>query len=270
MDKNCSDQSENNWCLIESYFKKKHLDRLVKHQIDSYNEFIEHQMMNTIEMFNPVCIHSDHDYDRELDFYSLEIFIEFKNINMYRAQIHENNGATKLMFPNDARLRNFTYASNVTVDLDIKYVVKSTEDPSIQEVIHKTLPKIHIGKLPIMLKSNICVLNQYKHDTSNCGECKEDPGGYFIINGSEKTCLGQEKAADNKIFCFKVLICVILLATSTCSMPPIIPPVFLRYSNSHSTIGFINEYYSIKIFIIPHCLSILILTCVAAIMIFRF
>jgi len=41
------------------------------------------------------------------------------------------------------------------------------------------LPKIHIGKLPIMLRSNICVLSQYKHLTSEViGECKMDPGGY--------------------------------------------------------------------------------------------
>jgi DNA-directed RNA polymerase II subunit RPB2 len=195
-------ETEKMWSIIESYFSKKHLQQLVKHQVESYNDFIEIQMEKTIEMFNPVVIHSDHDYISELNFYTLEIFITFKNVNMYRAQIHENNGATKLMFPNDARLRSFTYASNVTVDLEIKYVVKNKDDPSIVEVFHKTLPKVHIGKMPIMLKSNICILNQYKHDINRCGECKEDPGGYFIINGSEKTCLGQEKAADNKIFCF--------------------------------------------------------------------
>ena len=37
-----------------------------------------------------------------------------------------------------------------------------------------------------MLKSNICVLNQYNYvDSRNTGECKYDAGGYFIINGSE-------------------------------------------------------------------------------------
>tara|TARA_A100001015_G_scaffold319919_1_gene444502 strand:- start:1109 stop:1792 length:684 start_codon:yes stop_codon:yes gene_type:complete len=56
-----------------------------------------------------------------------------------------------------------------------------------------------------MLRSNICVLNQYNHLNNNqTGECKMDPGGYFIINGSEKTCLGQERAAENQIYCFNV------------------------------------------------------------------
>jgi DNA-directed RNA polymerase II subunit RPB2 len=59
--------------------------------------------------------------------------------------------------------------------------------------------------LPIMLRSNICVLTQYNHiDNKISGECKMDPGGYFIINGSEKTCLGQERAAENQIYCFDV------------------------------------------------------------------
>ena len=54
-----------------------------------------------------------------------------------------------------------------------------------------------------MLKSVICVLEQYKHiPTEQTGECKLDAGGYFIINGSEKTVLGQERAAENKIQCF--------------------------------------------------------------------
>ena len=67
------------------------------------------------------------------------------------------------------------------------------------------LSKIQFGKIPIMLKSCICILNQYNFvSNEQIDECKMDPGGYFIINGSEKTCLGQEKAADNKIYTFKM------------------------------------------------------------------
>ena len=56
-----------------------------------------------------------------------------------------------------------------------------------------------------MLKSDICILNQYNHLDSNItGECNMDPGGYFIINGSEKTCIAQERAAENQIYCFNV------------------------------------------------------------------
>jgi len=196
---------ETPWNIIESYFKGQHLERLVRHQLESYNNFVGYQISKTIEMFNPVHIVSEQDYDPNNKKYSLETFITFENFHIYRPQIHENNGAIKLMFPQEARLRNFTYASSMTVDVNIKYIVRSGPELESTQIFYKTLPGIHIGKLPIMLKSNICVLNQYKHfENVQTGECKFDAGGYFIINGSEKTVLGQERAAENKVYCFNV------------------------------------------------------------------
>jgi DNA-directed RNA polymerase II subunit RPB2 len=191
--------------IIESYFKGRHLERLVRHQLESYNNFVGYQIMKTIEMFNPVHIASDQDFDPNVKKHSLELFITFENFNIYRPQIYENNGAIKLMFPQEARLRNFTYASAMTVDMNIKYIIRTGPTLENVQTLYKTLHKIHIGKLPIMLKSNICVLNQYKHvDHNQTGECRFDAGGYFIINGSEKTVLGQERAAENKVYCFNI------------------------------------------------------------------
>ena len=115
------------WKVIESYFQNKHLLQLVKHQIESYNDFIQNQIKKTVEMFNPINIRSPHDYIKEFRKYRLEIVIDFENLCVYRPEIHENNGATKLMFPNNARLRNFTYTSNFTLDLNIKYIIRSGE-----------------------------------------------------------------------------------------------------------------------------------------------
>ena len=72
-------------------------------------------------MFNPIKIHSENDYISETNSYNLELEIHLKNMKLHRPQIHENNGATKLMFPQEARLRNFTYAANSTVDIRIQY-----------------------------------------------------------------------------------------------------------------------------------------------------
>ena len=109
------------------------------------------------------------------------------------------------MFPQEARLRNFTYASAMTIDINIRYVVRNGENLGNTSTFYKILSKIHIGKLPIMLKSNICVLSQYKYvDNQHTGDCRHDAGGYFIINGSEKTVLGQERAAENRVYCFNV------------------------------------------------------------------
>lgn len=196
---------ETPWDIIESYFKGQHLERLVRHQLESYNNFVGCQIIKTIEMFNPVHIASEQDYDPNVKKYALEIYITFENFHIYRPQIHENNGAIKLMFPQEARLRNFTYAASMTIDINIKYIIRTGKQLENVQTIHKNIPKIHIGKLPIMLKSNICVLTQYKHFENNqTGECKFDAGGYFIINGSEKTVLGQERAAENKVYCFNV------------------------------------------------------------------
>ena len=193
------------WNIIETYFKGKHLDQLVRHQIESYNNFVEHQIIKTIQMFNPVRVVSDHDYDPESGKHSLEMFVSFENFHIYRPQIHENNGAIKLMFPQEARLRNFTYSASMSVDVVIKYIVSNGPNLNNSQTFYKTLPNVQIGKIPIMLKSNICVLRQYKYvEHSQTGECKFDAGGYFIINGSEKTVLGQERAAENKVYCYNI------------------------------------------------------------------
>ena len=197
------DYIEEPFTLLESYFADQHLARLVRHQIESYNHFINYQAGRTIQMFNPLRIHSD-KHLLESGQHLLDIEIAFDNFKMYPPQIHENNGATKTMLPQEAKLRNFTYASNMTVDVHIKYIIRDGEDQNLPRIIEKTLPKkINIGKMPIMLKSSICVLTQNPHiPPTHTGECPLDCGGYFIIKGSEKTVLGQERAAENRIYCF--------------------------------------------------------------------
>ena len=55
------------------------------------------------------------------------------------------------MFPQEARLRNFTYASNMTITMNIKYSIRTGKNLENIQTIYKVLPKIHIGKIPIML-----------------------------------------------------------------------------------------------------------------------
>ena len=196
---------EGPWPLIESYFRGKHLQQLVKHQVESYNDFVNYQVQKTISMFNPVNIRSENDLVKEVGKYRLEIFVTFEDFNIYRAQIHENNGATKIMTPDEARKRNFTYAGNMTITMNIKYIVRTGDSLEFEETFYKVLPNINIGKMPIMLKSSICILEQYKHISPNVnGECRLDSGGYFIVNGSEKVCLGQERAVENRVQCFNI------------------------------------------------------------------
>jgi len=197
------DYVEEPYTLIESYFEAQHLERLVRHQIESYNHFINYQIQRTIQMFNPVRIRSENDFVESEGMYMLEIVVSFDNFKLYPPQIHENNGATKLMLPQEAKLRNFTYSAGMTVDVHVQYIIRNTENMLQTRIVEKTLPKINIGKMPIMLKSSVCVLTQNKHiHSAFTGECPMDCGGYFIIKGSEKTVLGQERAAENRIYCF--------------------------------------------------------------------
>ena len=64
-----------------------------------------------------------------------------------------------------------------------------------------TLKQMYLGRFPIMVQSNFCVLNGLsKTSRFNMGECRNDVGGYFIIDGKEKTVVSQEKFADNALY----------------------------------------------------------------------
>lgn len=198
------DYNERVYDIIQTYFEGHHTERLVRHQIESYNDFVTVQIQKTIQMFNPIRIHSENDYIADKEQYYLEIDIQFDNLRFHPPTIHENNGATKKMMPQEAKLRNITYASNMTLDMNIQYLIRNTENMDEPKIIPKKMTNISIGKMPIMLKSVICALQNHAYPLSlqNADECQLDCGGYFILKGSEKTVLGQERTAENKIYCF--------------------------------------------------------------------
>ena len=69
------------------------------------------------------------------------------------------------------------------------------------QIRHVLLKKIYLGKIPIMVQSDFCVLNGLSRELRHSfGECRNDPGGYFIINGKEKTISVQEKFGDNMLY----------------------------------------------------------------------
>jgi DNA-directed RNA polymerase II subunit RPB2 len=97
------------------------------------------------------------------------------------------------MMPNEARLRNLTYSAPLYVDIT-KTVVKEGREPV--ETQHQ---KTFIGKIPIMLRSTYCLLNgMTDRDLTELNECPLDPGGYFIINGSEKVSVALSRIYTSK------------------------------------------------------------------------
>lgn len=202
----CHLNDETPWKLIELYFGDDYLSKLVRHQLESYNNLIEYQLIKTIQMFNKhEHITSQKEYNPIYKKNNIEVYITFENLQIEAPQISEINGVKNNLLPNKARLRNFNYSSTMFLDIYVQTIVRNGPTLENMQIFNKIIPKVNIGKMPIMLKSNICILNSYKHISHELlGECKCDPGGYFIIKGSEKTILGQERAAENKIYVYPV------------------------------------------------------------------
>ena len=69
----------------------------------------------------------------------------------------------------------------------------------------KELPKQYLGDIPLMLRSQFCLLSgKTDKDLTELGECIYDQGGYFVINGGEKVIVAQERLNANTIYCLPI------------------------------------------------------------------
>lgn len=195
---------QTSWKAIGSSFENVSYGKMVEHQIESYNYFVQTQIPKTINMFTDIRIVSDLDFDPEHRKYALEVYMSFSDFRLHRPQIHENNGRQKNMLPSEARSRNFFYAANMFVDVNFRFVINKGDKLQFSECFHKKFPGIQIGKLPIMVRSKTCNLTLLNHSSpKEVGECDFDMGGYFIINGSEKAVIAQERGAENRVLCYR-------------------------------------------------------------------
>jgi DNA-directed RNA polymerase II subunit RPB2 len=191
----------NTWGVIKAFMNRTGGRQLVDHQISSYNEFIQHGISNIIYQFNPLILH--YEFLESSNTFKYELQISFDNVSLTSAIIHENDGSVKLMKPNEARQRNFTYASDIFVDMKLVYIERSATTGETTSQVDNTVERVSLGKIPIMLNSCLCSLTQNK-TTPDEKECRYDEGGYFIINGSEKVIVSQERRAQNQVFISKM------------------------------------------------------------------
>lgn len=188
------------WKLMNMYFRENGAYTIVKHQIDSYNDFVLRKLDHIIEGFNPIEIH--HIFIPDLRVFQYILSVRIENPVLARPMMNEKDGRTKVMMPNDARLRNLTYAAALTVDVNVQ---SRTFDADSGEYVceSKKLTGVSLGKIPIMVRSRYCMLSQpcasVARDTD---ECRNDYGGYFIINGNEKVVVSQDRIAENKTYVF--------------------------------------------------------------------
>ncbi|AGK60722.1 DNA-directed RNA polymerase, subunit B [Archaeoglobus sulfaticallidus PM70-1] len=176
--------------LARAYFTH---ERLVKHQIDSFNRFIEEGLQRVI------------DEQRIIELDIPDTYVKLGKIWVDKPIIREADGSEPPLVPSTARLRNLTYAAKIQL---ITQVID--EGRELDEEV------VTIGMMPIMVKSEKCnlhpdnidealeklrypILSTYEEKLTLLGEDTLDPGGYFIINGSERALMTLEDLAPNKI-----------------------------------------------------------------------
>lgn len=164
------------WKLVPAFLDVK---GLVKQHIDSFNYFINYDIKKIMQSNNQVTC------DVNALFY-----VKYLNIKVGEPKVEEGIiTMDRLLTPQECRLRDITYSAPITVDIEY---TRGTD-----RVRRSDLP---IGRMPLMLRSSNCVLSE-KSDAAlaKLKECPYDPGGYFIIRGTEKVILIQEQLSRNRI-----------------------------------------------------------------------
>ncbi|KXS45081.1 MAG: DNA-directed RNA polymerase subunit beta'' [Methanolobus sp. T82-4] len=160
--------------IANSFFTK---DKIVQHHIDSYNKFLESGLQKIID--EQKIIETDLE----------DTYIKLGKIRVENPIVKEADGAIERLYPNEARLRNLSYSAPLYLQMS---VVEGEEEKEPQEA--------KIGQLPVMIKSNICNLQDITDEEMvKFGEDPLDPGGYFIVNGTERVVMTLEDLAPNKI-----------------------------------------------------------------------
>ena len=187
---------ESSWVVIDKLFGHHKGYQLIKHLLDSYNDFILRKLDDIINGFNPIDVH--HMYIPEIGKFKYILSLEFKNPVLSKPTIYEKDGSTKIMNPSDARNRNITYSAPLYIDITI--TAKTLNDENTDYIVEsKKINNVCLGKIPIMVHSKYCVLSENSH---RADECKYDYGGYFIVNGNEKVVISQDRIAENKTYVF--------------------------------------------------------------------
>jgi DNA-directed RNA polymerase subunit B" len=166
---------KNAWGLVDAFFDQY---KLVDHHIKSYNDFVDHRIQDIIDITENIVLEQG------------EYRVETGKLEIRKPFIKEADGSKSVIYPTEARLRNLTYSAHMYLEMAL--IKEGEPEPDLE--------KVYIGELPVMLKSNICHLNGLnENELDERGEDPQDPGGYFIVNGSERAIVTMEEIAPNKI-----------------------------------------------------------------------
>jgi DNA-directed RNA polymerase III subunit RPC2 len=162
------------WLLLPAFLKVK---GLVKQHIDSFNYFVEVDIKNIVKANNKVTSDVDPRF-----------WLKYTDINVGFPDRNDMTAIDKKVTPNECRLRDITYAAPIVV------TIQYTRGKSIVQ------RNVNVGRIPIMLRSSKCVLTgRTEAQLARMIECPLDPGGYFVVKGTEKVILVQEQLSKNRI-----------------------------------------------------------------------
>lgn len=163
--------------LLKSFVNER---GLIKFQIDSYNNFIENRLQSIFDEIIEITPESDK---------LREFKVRLGKVRLGKPSVKESDGSLREILPMEARIRDFTYATPIF--LEMTPIIGDNEQETTE---------VKIGELPVMLKSKLCPL--FKMTKEELIEAKEDPddaGGYFIINGTERVLTLIEEITPNKV-----------------------------------------------------------------------
>ena len=192
------------WKVVDNYFNV-HDNYLTKHHLDSFNDFVLNKIPLTIKQYNPQKLYKELNKETNIFKYETHIYYGGKDGNSIyigRPIIFKDIDETqmkKTLYPNEARLRNLTYASYIFCDVHVEYIIRSESSDDI--IITKEFKQVNLGQIPIMLQSKICMLFGASFDLrKSMGECPYDQGGYFVVEGQEKVIVSHERKTENKLY----------------------------------------------------------------------
>ncbi|CCF48027.1 hypothetical protein NDA11_002595 [Ustilago hordei] len=166
---------EDKWELVPAFLQVK---GLVKQHIESYNYFVDHDLKNIIKANEKITSDIDPKF-----------YLKYTDITVGEPRRYDGDALQRPITPQECRLRDITYSAHIFVNIEYTRGGK---------IIRRK--NVAIGRIPVMLRSNKCVLsNKSEKELAKMSECPLDPGGYFVVKGTEKVILVQEQLSKNRI-----------------------------------------------------------------------
>ncbi|KAG2425004.1 hypothetical protein HXX76_014162 [Chlamydomonas incerta] len=194
------DHQADTWSVIDSMLNSDDLRDLVAHQLGSYNYFVSNYLEEIIAGFNPIVVQQK--FNEEHAKFTSVISVDITSPALARPTIYEKDGRVLPMTPHAARLRNFSYSGVLCADATFRIQDLNSATGQYAETV-RTFRKVPIGKLPVMVGSDYCLSKaMWSRMVLEKQECRYDLGGYFVINGTEKVVVSQDRVQENKTFVF--------------------------------------------------------------------